>query len=421
MTRGGGPRVGAGLLALVALLSLAANLRVDAVAVSPELGPIRADLAMTGVVAGLLTSLPVICFAIFGILAPALSGLVGLHRAVALGLLAVVAGQAGRVFAQDQVTFLALSALALAGMALGNVLLPALVKLHFPDRVGQVTAWYTTTLMIGMTLASVGTAPLADAVGGWRPALAVWAVLAAICLVPWLGLLGHDARIGPAERRVGLGEIARTPTAWILTAFFALQAMQAYALFGWLPTIFVDAGLDRVTAGALLAVVAGIGVPLALVFSYWTARHPSPYGLIGVTIGFAVIGDLGLLLAPTAAPVLWAIILGIGNSSFPIYLAMIGHRARTTAGLRSLSAFTQSTGYAFGLLGPMAVGVLRDATGGWTWPLALMMAISVLMAVFALLAARPRVIEDELPAAGSAQPVVDRAQCAAAESERPAP
>src|SRR4051812_46504701 len=166
------------LLVVAGLVLLSFNLRPAAVSVGPVLEEARRGLAVSGPEAGLLTSLPVLAFAVFGALAPSFARAVGVHRAAAISLLAVVAGLGGRAAAGRDVTFLLLSAVALGGMATANVLLPSLVKLHFPDRIGQATAVYTTALAIGLTSAFLLTVPIAHAYDSWRAGLGVWALTA---------------------------------------------------------------------------------------------------------------------------------------------------------------------------------------------------------------------------------------------------
>ena len=151
-------------------------------------------LHMTAAETGLLTSLPVLAFAVFGALAPRLARLVGLHRLTLLALLGVVGGLAGRAAVTSVPVFLLLSLLALAGMATANVLLPSLVKLHFPDRVGLMTSIYSTALAIGLTAASVLTVPISEAGDGWRSGLLVWSFTAVIAALPWLLLVAHDRK-----------------------------------------------------------------------------------------------------------------------------------------------------------------------------------------------------------------------------------
>lgn len=392
------------MLALTAILLLALNLRPTAVSVGPVLGAVSADLGLSATTAGLLTALPVLCFAVFGLLTPAVATRLGSHRTAALALLLVGVGQLVRVLAGGPTGFLAWSVVALAGMATGNVLLPSLVRRHFPGHVGRVTSIYSTVLMTGLTITSLGSAPLADWLGGWRPGLAVWGVLALVCLAAWLPLLrvdrddraDQDSAPATRPRRARMLDIARTRTGCLMAIFFGVQSMQAYAIFGWLPSIYQGAGFSPAASGALLAVATGVGIVLALLFADWTARHPSPYGLMLVIGGCGFLGYLGLLLAPATLPWLWALLLAIGNGAFPPFLVLVGHRARTVETTASLSAFSQGVGYLLAAAGPFSVGWLHELTGGWQVPIMALMVLLVPMTALGLLICRPRTVDDEL-------------------------
>src|SRR3954454_8259609 len=244
-------------LVLVGLVLLSFNLRPTAVSVGPVLAEVRGSFAMSGPAAGLLTSLPVIAFAVFGALAPAAARWIGIHRVTLGAILAAVAGLVGRVLTDSEPVFLLLSLLALGGMAMANVLLPSLVKLHFPDRIGRVTAIYTTALSIGLTAALVLTVPLADAGTGWRTGLGAWAALAVLAAVPWVALVAHDRHLERAPRSITFGQVARTPLGLAMAAFFGVQSLQAYAVFGWFSQLWRDSGYTPAVAGLLAGLVAG--------------------------------------------------------------------------------------------------------------------------------------------------------------------
>ncbi len=188
------------VLVLVAILLLSTNLRPAAVSVGPVLDEIRAALHMGPASAGLLTSLPVLSFAVFGALAPGVARRLGPHRVTFLALVAVVVGLAGRSVVDHEATFLVLSLLATAGMAMANVLIPSLVRLHFPDRIGLLTGLYTTALAVGLTGSFLLTVPVADAFGSWRYGIGAWAVLAAVAAVPWFGADPPDHALERAGR-----------------------------------------------------------------------------------------------------------------------------------------------------------------------------------------------------------------------------
>nr|WP_262413602.1 MFS transporter [Streptomyces acidipaludis] len=404
-------------LVVVALVLAAVNLRPAITSLGALLKEVRDGLGMSGTTAGLLTSVPAACFALFGFAAPRLARRHGPGAVVLAGMVAITAGLLLRPLAGTTPVFLAASALALAGIAVSNVLMPVIVKRYFPDRVGTVTGVYSMALSLGTAVAAAVTVPLTDAMGGsWRLGLGVWAILAAVAVIPWLPL-ARDRSATPVHRvrrpqpaageqggdqaadRQDSGEhgsIVRSRTAWMLACFFGLQGTAAYVTMGWMPQIFRDAGISADKAGVLLAVTMVMGVPLSFVLPPLAARMRSQGPIVVVLGAFQIAGFAGLWAAPAAAPWIWALLLGVANCAFPLVLTMIGMRSRTGGGVVRLSAFAQSTGYLISIPGPILVGTLNQVSGGWGVPVALMLALVVPQVVCGVLAGRNRHIEDEL-------------------------
>ncbi|MEU6881123.1 MFS transporter [Streptomyces sp. NPDC046712] len=396
-------------IVLVGLVLAALNLRPAITSLGALLEEVRDGLHMSGSVAGVLTSVPPLCFAVFGITAPRLARRFGPAAVVCAGMAAIFAGLAVRPFAAGTVGFLAASALALMGIAVSNVLMPVIVKRYFPDRVGSVTGLYSMALALGTSLAAAATVPMTEALGGsWRTGLGVWAVLAALAVLPWIPLL-RDRGTGPAAAPADEPSqeaaqaapaaaplrITRSRTAWALGVFFGLQATGAYITMGWMPQIFRDAGVPAGTAGVLLAVTMVMGVPLAFVIPRLATRLTNQ-GPIAVALGLCgLVGYTGLYVAPAAGAWAWALLLGISNCSFPLALTMIGMRSRSGAGVVRLSAFAQSVGYLISIPGPLLVGVLYQHSGGWALPIALMAGLMIPQMIVGTLAGRDRTVEDE--------------------------
>ncbi|MFD3647006.1 CynX/NimT family MFS transporter [Streptomyces cyaneofuscatus] len=396
-------------LIAVGLVLAALNLRPAITSLGALLEEVRDGLHMSGSVAGVLTSVPPLCFAVFGVMAPRLARRFGAGAVVCAGMAAIAAGLVIRPYIGSTAGFLAASALALMGIAVSNILMPVIVKRWFPDRVGTMTGLYSMALALGTALAAAVTVPLTSTTGGsWQSGLAVWAVLAALAVLPWIVLVRDrtPAPGTPAPDRSASGQasrpadapalrITRSRTAWGLACFFGLQATAAYITMGWMPQIFRDAGVSAGTAGVLLAVTMAMGVPLAFVIPRVAGRLKQQ-GPIVVVLGLCgLIGYGGLYLAPAAGAWVWAVLLGVANCAFPLALTMIGMRSRTGAGVVRLSAFAQSTGYLLSIPGPLLVGVLYQHSGGWGLPLALMAGLMIPQMVAGVLAGRDRTIEDE--------------------------
>jgi CP family cyanate transporter-like MFS transporter len=389
------------LLLLVGIVLLAFNLRPAAVSVGPVLDEITHALSMSGATAGLLTTLPVLAFATFGALAPDLARRAGVHRVALVALVAVVVGLAVRAGTDQVWLFLLISLVALAGMATANVLLPSLVRLHFPHRVGLLTSIYTTSLAAGLTLASVLTVPIGQELGSWRWGILAWAVAAVVAALPWLGLVRHDRKPADRPRTVTLRQVARTRLGWAMAAFFGLQSLQAYSIFGWFAQVYRDAGFSATTAGLLLGVITAMSIPLSFAIPSLASRIHSQTWLITGLVACYPVGYLGLMVAPVAGAWVWAILVGTAASVFPLVLTLIGLRARTSEGTAALSGFTQSVGYLIAALGPFGMGVLYEATGGWTVPLWALTILVLPQLAAGLMVARPSYVEDALPGRAS--------------------
>jgi CP family cyanate transporter-like MFS transporter len=399
----GRTRAWATRLVVVGIVLSALNLRPAITSLGALLEEVRDGLGMSGSVAGLLTSVPPLCFAVFGVTAPRLARRFGTAAVVCAGMAAITAGLLIRPYVGNTAGFLAASALALMGIAVSNVLMPVIVKHWFPDRVGSMTGLYSMALALGTSLAAAVSVPLTDAMGGsWQSGLAVWAAVAAAAVLPWLPLVrdrGPAARPqaparGATQQHTPL-RMTRSRTAWALAVFFGLQATAAYITMGWMPQIFRDAGVPAGTAGVLLAVTMVMGVPLAFVIPRVATRLPHQGPIVLVLGACGLAGYAGLYFAPAGGAWVWALLLGVSNCAFPLALTLVGMRARSGPGVAQLSAFAQSTGYLISIPGPLLVGVLYQQSGGWGLPIALMAALMVPQMVVGFLAGRDRTIEDE--------------------------
>ncbi|WP_407639443.1 MFS transporter [Kitasatospora azatica] len=396
------------LAAAVALAAL--NLRPVVASLGPLLGRVRTDLHMSATVAGLLAAVPSVCFAVFGFAAPALARRFGPTVVVTAGMGAVAAGVAARSFAGGTAVFLLLTALALAGVAVSNVLIPVVIKRYFPDRVGPMIGLYSMALSAGTALAAATTVPLTSALGGdWRVGLGVWAALALLALLVWLVTLalrrdGRSAGAGTVAEPARKLPITRSRTAWALALFFGCQATGAYSTMGWISQIYQDAGVSASISGVLLAVIMAISVPISFVLPNLAARRGDQRIFVVVLASCGIAGYLGLMLAPAGGAWLWAALVGLSNCAFPLVLTMIGLRARTSGGVAQLSAFVQGVGYLLSIPGPILVGTLYQSTGGWYLPLGFMALLLVPQVLIGLRAARQRFVEDEVGIEDEATP-----------------
>ncbi|MGY1813993.1 MFS transporter [Blastococcus sp. SYSU D00820] len=380
-----------GALLVVAVLLAGLNQRGAIAAVSPVLPEVRADLGLSAPVAGLLTTLPVLCFAVLAPPAAWLGRRLGLERGVLAGLALLTAGTALRVL--DGTPVLVAGTVAVgAGMTIGNVLIPAVVKRDLPGRAGTVTGLYTAALAAGAAAMAALTAPLAGA-AGWRAALAGWALLALVAVAAWTAV-GRSGRADPpppvAPGRRGGAPLWRQPVAWAVSGVLALHSVLYYTVTAWLPTIAVEElgmGLER--AALATSVFHVLGIAGTLVVPLVAGRAPGQRAL-GVAVGAAwALLPAGLLLAPGAWPV-WVTAGGLAQGmGISLAFTLIVLRAADGAAAVRLSGMAQLIGYSVAAAGPPVAGLLSTATGGWTVPLVLLVALAALLGAAGLVGGRP--------------------------------
>ena len=409
-------RLTGGLVMITAVVLLALNLRPAVNALGVVIPELQRSTGLGDTVAGLLLALPTLCFAVIGFTVSGLAQRIGSHRAVVLALVALTGGQLLRAMVAGTWALFAGSILALGGIAIGNVLLPGLIRLHFPSAIGPMTALYTTMLMIGQTVGAGITLPIEHGLGGtWRLGIGMWAATSAVAIVPWVAAVvraplavrpaamsaGDDAVPGgsaaavPAPR-IGVFALARRPHAWAMAVFFGMQSLQAYVVFGWMPTVLTDAGMSQGAAGGIMAIITAMGIPVSAVVPALLGAIKRQGALVATFIGATVIGYLGLIFMPATLTWIHGILIGFGLGAFPMALTLMALRARTHAGTTALSAFGQSVGYLLASIGPVGFGFLHDISGGSTLPLIAMICTLAPMLIGGLVVVRDWKIEDDL-------------------------
>ncbi|MDP7729651.1 MFS transporter [Mycobacterium sp. TY813] len=383
-------RLAGGGLLIAAVVLTALNLRPALTSVGPLLGAMRESLGASATWAGVLTTLPGLCFAAAGLAAPRLARRVGLQHAISAALAILVVGLLLRVLGGPFVV-IGGTVVAAAGIALVNVLIPVVIKGSFPAQIGVMTGIYTAALQGGGAMGSALTPLMESAFGSWRGALGGWAVLALLALIAWLfGARGVSTVELPA-RPTG-GSLLRNRLAWTVTLFFGFQSTLAYIILGWLPEVFIDSGVPKATAGMLAGLVSLIAVPISIFLAPMAARSASQSGWIVALGVIGLVGVIGLLVDPAAAPLLWSVLVGLGLSVFSLALTVIALRARTTEDTAQLSGMAQGFGYLLAGIGPFLFGVLHDVTSGWTVPWIFVLVIYVLQMTMGALAGRNRYV-----------------------------
>jgi MFS transporter, CP family, cyanate transporter len=395
----GRPRL-RGLLLVLVIVLLAANLRPALTGVAPLIGQIRTDTGISNGVAGLLTTLPLLAFGALSPIAPRVARRFGMERVLLASLFVLAAGILLRWAGAVAALFLGTVVLG-AAIAVANVLLPSLVKREFPGHAGLMTSVYSTSLGISAAFAAGVSVPLAQVDGiGWRAALAVWAVPAFLAGVAWLPQLGRDDHPEDPSARPspGVRDLWRSPLAWQVTLFMGLQSLAYYVTLTWLPEILQSAGMGAARAGWMLGLSQAVAIVTMFLAPMIAERRPSQRGVVVVAVGTSGVGALGLLVAGSTASPLWVVLLGLGQgASFSLALTFFALRASDPGHAAALSGMAQSVGYLLAAGGPFLFGVLRDVTGAWKVPLVLLLTITICLLVAGLGAARDAHVSASTP------------------------
>ena len=379
------------VLLLAGVLLVALNLRGPLVAIAPVVDDLRRDLQVTAGTVGLLTSIPVLCFGLAAPLASLLIARTGVHRAVVVSMAGVLAGTLLRSLGSPSAAIAGTVVIGLA-ITVGNVVVPVVIGRDFPGATNVITAAYTAALNVGATLTSALTAPLAEVIG-WQAALASWGLLVVVAATVWTAALRRQTARAAAAEAAGTAppppppavdgpSVWRRPVAWGLTLTFAGQAFSYYGATAWLPTLLADENdMSKAAAGVssslfqVLAVVGAFSVP-ALV-AWW--KRPSLV-LLAITVLWATL-PIGLLVAPSLWA-LWCCLAGVaqGGGITVVFIAIV-RRSRDLTENRRLSAMVQGGGYVVAATGPLVIGAVHEASGGWTVPLLVILGAVAVMAV----------------------------------------
>jgi len=386
------------LLIGVAIVLTGLNLRTAVTSIGPVLQEIQDGLGISSGLAGLVTTMPVLCFAAIGFAGPGLSARFRDSHVLSGALVTMAAGLVVRAVAPAFWLFLLGTVLAMVGGALGNVLLPSLVKRYFPGRTGLMVGAYSTALSVGATVAAVSTAPIAAAVGadGWRWALGIWAVFALLAAVPWLFVRATPGASRGTHTAVRLRSLWHSRMALALMLFFGVQGMEAYIIIGWSAQYLRDAGLTAAAAGLLLGLNQVIGIPLSALVPALTVRPRLQRPLLLGFMACYAVGWVGLWAAPRTLTWLWMAVLSVAMACFPMILTLIGLRARTPETTAALSTYIQGWGYLISAVGPLLVGVLLGATSSYVPMFVLVLVGVVVLTVTGWFMTRERYADDEV-------------------------
>ncbi|MCQ6277153.1 MFS transporter [Bacillus sp. V3B] len=378
------------------IVLVAFNLRPAITSVGPLVGMIQGDIGLAHWSAGLLTSLPLMAFAVVSPMVPKIASRLTNERALLLGLLILLIGIGIRSISMTFFLFAGTLFVGI-GIALCNVLLPVIVKGHFPLKFGLMTSVYSTSMGLVASLASGISIPLASGLNlGWERALIVWVIPVVLAIFIWVYLVKINKRnptdiknVRPSDNRIW-----RSPIAWQVALFMGFQSFLFYVTIAWLPEILHNQGVHMERAGWLLSLLQFVGLPFSFLVPVIAGRFRSQQWIVVVLGLFSFFGFGGLLLGSSYPVMMVSIIaMGIGlGGSFPLALTFLGMRARDARQAAELSGMAQAIGYVLAAIGPMFIGYLYDFTHLWTIPLITLMIVTALLILFGVYAGRDQYV-----------------------------
>lgn len=385
-------------LAFAAIIMVSAAIRPAVSGVAPVIGLISVDIPLTAVVIGVLGLLAPVCYSLFGTISPWISSKLTLEWTLVLAMVVLALGQVMRAVVSTDYAFIAWSFVAIGGIGIANVLLPPIIRRFFPDHFGLMTALYSGTLAFATFMPSFITPAVAQFTG-WREAIGMWFILAALSLPLLLAVIARSgtsrSEINKELRKSVARKVWTSPTSWAIAGAFAISSFFAYTGMSWLPVVLTDRiGATALEAGAITAVFGSTGLPSNLVVPLLASRLKNPAWLYLVSGACGTTGALGILLVPGTFTLVWAFLLGLGSMIFALNLYLLNQRTMTQEGTVVLSGMAQGIGYAVSALGPLMFGVLHEMTHGWDAPLLMLAAGGVGAIPIYLVLRKPQLVDD---------------------------
>ncbi|MGG1615907.1 CynX/NimT family MFS transporter [Paenibacillus sp. NRS-1782] len=395
-------------LIILGIIVIAANLRAPLTSVGPLVSLIRDDVRISNTLAGLITTLPLLAFALLSPLVPKLGRRYGIERIILIALTFLTVGIVIRSLSGAANLYIGTAILGFA-IAVCNVLLPSLIKRDFPNKIGSMIGVYSISMSLFGAIASGISVPLAMNAGlKWQGALGIWGILSFVSILCWLPQLRNQTKqTTTTSQQMASNDVNvwRSPLAWQVTLFMGIQSMVFYVLIAWLPEILKQQGIDSNQSGWYLSIMQLALLPFTFIVPVIAGRMSSQRLLVVITIILLLTGTLGLLYGSSNIILLWIIILGIGGGcAFSLSMMFFGLRTKNAHQAAELSGMAQSIGYLLAAIGPALIGFLHDATNSWNLPLFILLGASVLLFLVGIGAARNRFVGSrnsyELPRKG---------------------
>lgn len=388
------------ILLIIGIVFISTTLRAPLTAVGPIISYIRDGLDISNVLAGFITTIPLLAFAIVSPFVPKIARRLGMEMTLFLAILMLAIGIIIRSLGTP---FLLLLGTALIGVAIafGNVLLPSFIKLKFPLQLGLMTGVFTVSMNLSAGIGAGISYPIADGTSyGWQGALGFWAILAIIACIIWLPQVKKKQEIDvvPSSTNVEKAKsILKSPLTWTITLCMGLQSLIFYTTAAWIPEILQTQGMEAEKSGWMLSIMQFAQLPMTFLIPILAGRFKDQRILVLVFTIFYLIGFTGLLYGDISLTLLWMVALGLGGgASFGLVMMFFSLRSRTPMEAADLSGVAQSFGYLLAAVGPVFFGFIHDATGSWEIPKILFIVTVILLFFAGMHAGRDRFVSEEV-------------------------
>lgn len=385
------------LLFILGIIFLSLTLRSPLTAVGPVTEFIQNGLNMSTTLVGLLTTIPLLAFAVVSPFAPKVARRLGTEATLLWSIVLLVAGIAMRSGGSVPLLILGTAIIGVA-IAFGNVLLPSIIKDRFPLHVGLLTAVFSVVMNLSAALGAGIAYPVAETSFGWQGSLGIWAFLGILAVVIWLPQLKHrkSEPVDAAAEVVENPSILKSPVTWSVTLMMALQSLIFYTTAAWLPAMLIEKGMNPDSAGYMLSFMQFAQLPMTFIAPILASKMVNQRPLVWFFSVLYIVGFTGLLLDPNGAlTILWMILIGFaGGTSFALTMMMFSLRTKTAMDAAELSGVAQSIGYLLAAAGPVLFAFVNETTGSWYVPTILFIITCILLLVVALHAAGNRYVRE---------------------------
>lgn len=385
------------LLVVLGILFISFNLRAPITAVGSIVEMIRTEYHLSNAVAGFITTLPLLAFAVVSPFVAKLSNKIGHAKTMMAGLVFILIGEFVRSYTGVAGLFLGTAVIGV-GIAIGNVIIPAIIKLYFSNNVGMITSIYTSGMCIFAAVGAGISVPMAKGMNlGWKNALASWFILTIITILIWLPQVRTKQKVVSNKPKVqSKTSIWKSPLAWWVTLFMGTQSLLFYSLVAWLPTIVISKGMTDGFAGNMALLFQLMAIPATLLIPSLCDKFINQRKLVGVTCLIYASGMLCFLLGQNAVIITIAVILmafGMGGS-ISLSIAFISLRSPNSSKASELSGMSQSAGYLLAAIGPFVTGFIFDLLSSWTIPLIIFIVLIGFLAICGMTAGNNKTVQE---------------------------